>query len=96
MVGNKVASFFFGNLNTCYHKHFFRTSEPVIDSDHVVEEGDPIGSSGVEGHQASDHPLAGQNERGHVHGEGGVQIFNKKTNHTPICLEDTFFKKEMN
>ena len=74
----------------------FLPSELVIDSDHVVEEGDPIGSSGVEGHQASDHPLAGQNERGHVHGEGGVQIFNKKTNHTPICLEDTFFKKEMN
>ena len=74
----------------------FLPSELVIDSDRVVEEGDPIGSSGVEGHQASDHPLAGQNERGHAHGEGGAQIFNKKTNHTPICLEDTFFKKEMN
>jgi len=48
----------------------FLPSELVIDSDHVVEEGDPIGSSGVEGHQASDHPLAGQNERGHVHGKG--------------------------
>ena len=68
----------------------FLPSELVIDSDHVVEEGDPIGSSGVEGHQASDHPLAGQNERGHVHGEGGVQIFNR------ICLGDSiFFKKNI-
>ena len=30
----------------------------------------------------------GKKERGHVHGEGGVQIFNR------ICLGDSFFLKK--